>query len=148
MNKQGGFTLLELILILVVVVVILGLNTPRLKDNLHNQEFRTLSKQLYLLIDYLHTQAILKAEIKHYLYDQDKKTFLLKNGGEDQKLFRRVKIPKSVRVEVDKNEIVFFPNGEITPFAIEIFGEKERYASIKSLGFDGKIILSNDQEKE
>lgn len=146
-QRAGGFclrnalTLLELLLIVVIISVLLGLSVPYLNKSIKNSKFKSFADKTYLFLDYAKNRAIIRAIILQMRFDQEKKQIVLEERETKQKIFRSVKIPDGINMQLSNEKINFYPDGTLQKFEVVIYNDK-RKITISSLGFDGKIILN------
>lgn len=138
---RSALTLLELLLVIVIISVLLGLSIPHLNKSIKNSEFKSFADKTYLFLDYAKNRAIIKAVILQMRFDQEKKQIVLEERETKQKIFRSVKVPDRINMQLSNEKIIFYPDGTLQKFEVVIYNDK-RQITISSLGFDGKIILN------
>ncbi len=136
---KKGFTLLELLLVIVIISILLGVSTPLIKRNIESTSFKSFINKSYFLLDYAKTLCIFKNTILEVNFDLNGNRIILIEKGEKGEEFKTIKIPKGLHFEIEKETILFYPDGTMEEFEIIISDNEQRKAVISSKGFDGKI---------
>ncbi|UCD15544.1 MAG: prepilin-type N-terminal cleavage/methylation domain-containing protein [Candidatus Omnitrophota bacterium] len=138
-----GFTLLELLLVIAIISVFAGISFPFIKKSIKSTEFRSFSNKTYLFLDYAKTQSVLRNAVLKVKFDLDNKQVSLVERIEElpETVLQKINIPKNINIELENEEIPFYPDATLQPFEIRIFDNENRGAVVSSKGVDGKIIL-------
>jgi len=146
-NKTGhkGFTLLEVLLVVAIISVLAGFTFPLARKSIKLARFRACADKVYLFLDYAKTQAVVKAEVLEAEFDSESnEMFLMKrqDSGKQESLFKMV-FSDDIKVKLEPNKVVFYPDGTMEEFEITVFSPK-RSAVFFSRGFDGRITRESD----
>ncbi len=74
-NKQGGFTLIEVIVVMVMIAVLAGMVASGMTDSLRKSKIRAVSKNLVSAMRYTRGQAVVKHEQKTISFNVKDKTY-------------------------------------------------------------------------
>ncbi|UCC95464.1 MAG: hypothetical protein JSW40_01620 [Candidatus Omnitrophota bacterium] len=144
--RRTAITFLELLLTMVIVSVLVGSSLPLVKRNIQSTSFKSFVNKTYLFLDYSKTQAILKDIVLEVRLDvENNSLFLSKRGTESDERLDEIQIPNNIHLDLDKEKIVFYPDGTSQEFKFVISDKHQRHSTISSKGFDGKIVV--DVEK-
>ena len=135
MNRQRGFSLLELVVVLTLLGLIATLVGTGFIRGAENVEVRTAAQQLVNALRYTRAQAMLKQQPQRLVLDLDNKTYLIPVRQ------KTVALPKSLDVKLLTAEseqtaaragaIRFFPDGSSTGGQITLSTSSISEASAK-----------------
>lgn len=143
---KKSFTLLELILIVLILSILVGLSMPHMKKSGENALIQSSAKKIYLLLDYAQKQAIIKNTISEIHIDLLEKEIGFKVEENKKSPIPKIKVPDTLDLNSDLEDIVFEPNSNIQKFKINLSNNKGRIINIYSDGIDGKIKQENKEE--
>jgi prepilin-type N-terminal cleavage/methylation domain-containing protein len=136
-RKQGGFTLMELILVLVVISMVLGLCSPSLRGFFASRQTADAAGNILLLTKWARSEAVSQGHRCRVNFDPAAGTYWLtvQEGGAfvpvRHDLGRRYQMPEgavvAVRCEVagaSPSYVQFYPSGRSDTAAIEIAGRQ------------------------
>jgi prepilin-type N-terminal cleavage/methylation domain-containing protein len=81
LERQGGFTLIEIGVVLLVLGIVLGIVVPRFRDNSH-AELVAASRKLALTFRFLRHEAILNGRTYRLNYDIDQQRYWVTSADE------------------------------------------------------------------
>ncbi len=147
-SSLTGFTLLELLFVILIISVILGLSMPLIKKSVNKASFKAFVDKSYFLLDYAKSYAILKTKVLEVKLDLKERKIVLserESGNKDGDKLLEIKIPESIKVESQKENIPFFPDGTMEEFEI-IFSDGEAgYSRIYSKSNEGRIVRKDEK---
>lgn len=147
-GKQHGFTFIELFLVVLIIGVFIGVSLPNLKKSYDSWQLTDFSRQTQSLFGYLRQRSIVEREIISLKIDSDKKEYRAQfqpEAAEEPRPVKTLRIPDSLKVTSSAEEILFYPNGEITTVTLTLSDINNQQASLTTEGVFGGIKL---QKKE
>ncbi len=136
---NGGFTLLELILVMVILSTVLALAAPSLNGFFASRQINDAAAQILALTQLARSQAISEGVIYRLNFDTQRRTYWLtaQETGAFEKLKTEVgqvfDLPKDMVMELeglDKKEgdtfLAFTPNGTVTAGTVRLIDRRGR----------------------
>lgn len=133
--REKGFTLIE-ILIVLVIVALLAVSVLLRSGSQGTENAKRVSDRLRSILIYAQQQAILQPSTLGFDYDKNKGYSFLryetspeKKSGEwkpltTDSILRTYPLPAKIKLIITPSDthpaIIFFPNGEITSFKIDV----------------------------
>ena len=128
-----------------IIAVMLSLSFPLIKKNIETAGFRAFVNKVYLFLDYGRTRAVLKDRTVIIKVDQAESVVRLYDKGRSAEEF--LQIPPNIEIFSDgENALFFYPDGTSGQFKLTISGTKEQESVFLSRGWDGKIIVTDDNQ--
>lgn len=137
-NKNGGFTLLELILVLVILSTVLAMAAPSLRGFFGSRKTHDTAAQILAMTQFARSQAISEGIIYRLNFDTREHTYWLtaQKSGSFEKLkteFGQVfTFPNDITVELnavaeegDEMFLVFTPQGTVTAGTIRLIDRRD-----------------------
>jgi hypothetical protein len=136
-NSSAGFTLIELALVALILAVIIGLSMPMLKKTYLSLASREASYSLIKMMSYGRESAIIKNKSYKILFGFHEARYelmeldTLQNIGTYKKadgIFGRAfKLPEGIEFSGPDKEVVFYPDGTVSPTKIVIGSKNDKY---------------------
>jgi len=136
-GKNGGFTLLELILVMVILSTVLAMAAPSLRGFFGSRKTHDTAAQILALTQFARSQAICEGIIYRLNFDTRKRTYWLtaQKSGTFEKLETEVgrvfSLPKDIVMELkgvdeedDKMFLSFTPQGTVTAGTIRLIDRR------------------------
>jgi len=136
-GKNGGFTLLELILVMVILSTVLAMAAPSLRGFFGSRKTHDTAAQILALTQFARSQAICEGIIYRLNFDTRKRTYWLtaQKSGTFEKLETEVgqvfNLPKDIVMELkgvdeedDKMFLSFTPQGTVTAGTIRLIDRR------------------------
>lgn len=152
---KTGFTLLELLLVILILAALITVSVPTLAKTAQNFHFRSRTKKLELLFKYLKQISIMEGRIYKFTLDKTQNRYEIEAenkkdvGGDFAKMYGSILRPKNLtedlifkweKLDQEKSEIVFYPNGHLTYNEFYISDNKNNLAKITTT-LSGEIKL-------
>ena len=128
-RPDGGFTLIEILVVFLIIGLILSVVSPMLRRN-ESFEMRSAARNLTLNLRKARSEAVIKNLSVAVIVDTKNKQFRLETQDKQYELPASAEIlVTTVESEVDGDRagVRFFPDGSSTGGTIELAGEKSGY---------------------
>lgn len=136
-----GFTLIELLFVIIIIGILIGVSLPRLKESYNGIQLNNFSRELQDLMNYLRQRAIVERTVISLNFDPDKDEYWAMKKGAETRL-KTYHIPGGIKLETDKTEIFFYPDGQIDKVTVEIINPAKQNITLTTKGiFGGAKIL-------
>ena len=122
-GTQGGFTLVEVVVVMIIIALVLGLVSTSLSRSISGAEARQSARNMVAALRYTRTQAILKKSEQVFTVDLEERAYEAPGR-------KRVELPEGVELQlttaasevVDENigAIRFFPDGGSTGGRVDL----------------------------
>lgn len=171
LTSMRGFTLIELLVVLFIISIVITFATLAIGNGMRTHTVSNTADELALILKFASDESVLQSAVIGFVLKEDGYEFyryvppLLPNFEPKWQLLKtdRIlgfrKLPDYVNIElfVDnkkipinysnliKPELIFYNNGEITPFSINI-GEKNQPYSYRIQGNSGGSLKLMDAE--
>lgn len=124
MKANQGFSLLELLTVLVVLGVMAGVAVPSLGRFLGNFSFRNQVGDITANLRYVRLRAVGGGKQIRLSVDDESLIFMLRGGLEEDRV---VEIDAESLLTIEPDEIIFSPQGYVTPAVLTfVLGERRR----------------------
>jgi Tfp pilus assembly protein FimT len=145
-GRIKGVTLIELFLVIIIIGVLVGISLPSLKATFNNLRLDSFSRELQSLMNYLHERSIVEKKVIYLNIDNNKKEIWAEIKGEQaQTRLKTLGFGDDIKIETDSEEIIFYPDGEITKATIEVRNHYNQKISLTTKGvFGGVKILPQE----
>lgn len=153
MRGVRGHTLLEIFLVVGILAVLAGSNVPRLRWLATSAGFQSDVSQLTGFLMEAQKRALLGHKRFSIKIDTAQNNFSLYSmsdgGGVSSTLLadasiKLLKIDDNVRIEASVSQLIFYPDGHVTPAHVRLF-TKEHSAVLSSQDQWGKIAILYDE---
>lgn len=135
-----GFTLLELLFVVAIMGVLISVSLPQFKKNFNVAQLNSFSKDLQGLMNYAHERAVVDGKIYFLNVDNDKREYWIIAKADTLRL-KTYRVPEGISLEPDKNEILFYPDGNIDQVDIKVFDRDRRSVTLTTKGIYGGVKL-------
>ena len=153
LNK--GFTLIELCVVSVIILVLISISTPLFRKTLTDLELREAVSRLEKFILFSQQEAIVNETIHKIVFDfENKKYRLYSEIGEGGNLefsaskgkFGRIfNLPRSIDIEGDKDEILFYPDGHSGVAKLRLINKNDKVLELTVTGMMGNVIVTEQE---
>jgi len=143
-GKRKAFTFIELFLVIAILGILIGVSVPTFRKAFQSQQLKSFTQELQSLINYLHERAVVEEKIIYLNIDDEKKEYWtgIKDNPDRLKTYR---IPYDIRVVMDKQEILFYPDGRIEPVTITLTSPGQESIFLTTKGIFGGAKVSSEK---
>jgi len=155
-NKMSltGFTFVELMLVIVLIAVMVLLASPRFRSTFGKLEVINFSKKLSSLMRYAQSRAIGEREKLYLVYKTDSSGSFFSLERDDPlekkrmplKGRYRLSVGSSIKIEMEGNIVVFYPDSSIEGQEIIIYNDFQKSKIITTGGGIGRIYIEFPEE--
>jgi prepilin-type N-terminal cleavage/methylation domain-containing protein len=136
MNK--GYTFIELICVVIIIGVLAGVSIPVIKRVFLGVQLESTAQELRSFMDYVRERSLLERVIIRIHIPLDKAEYWAAADGAAQRL-KTFRVPSGIRIESDKEEICFYPDGRIDKADIRITASSEKNILLTTKGVLGSV---------
>ena len=144
--KDGGFTLLELILVMVIISTLLAIASPSLRGFFASRKINDAASNILSLIKLARTQAISEGRIYRLNFNVDESSYWLTAVEKgvyqslNNEMGRTYHLPDDTSMKFDKEESIdsnehyidFYPEGRVEPGMIKLTDRRGEVIEITS----------------
>ena len=109
-SARRGFTLFEILIVALLLGVLLGVSWPRLSRSFKTLELQGFSSGLAHHLEFWRQRAMVTGKIFFLEVDAGFRQVVIREQDQP-KQFKVYPIPAGIRLEVDKEEVYFYPDG-------------------------------------
>ena len=120
-KRQKGFSLFELLTVLLILGIMAGVSAPAVGRFLNNLAFRREVSELKANLRYVRLKAISLGKDIYLSQGDESRIIRLRGGIEEEKI---LDIDEETGIVMDPEEIVFSPQGYVTPATLTISREE------------------------
>lgn len=140
-----GFTLIELLLVAVIILILAGMNIPALSKQYNRLKLENCALGILSVSRFARQSAIAQSKTYRLKFNLNEKSYYLlretQTPGEFEKisgrLARKFKVPSDISIDISRQEINFYPDGEYETVEILLTNPNNlRYRLVKSGAFD------------
>ena len=155
MLQFRGFTFVEIILVVVVLGVLAAVAVPALSGSYRNLLVQNTAQDMAALMRYAQSRAITQDAEILLVFDQRRRSYRLKSltssdGSLDanaqdaipRRWGRTFRVPEELTVEIENQEIGFFPDGRISKARICICRE-DTCLTVSTREQRGRVLVFN-----
>lgn len=141
---RKALTFVELLFVVAIIGIVAGISLPRFRKTFDNLRLNAVSQELQSFINYLSQRAIVEGEVIYLNIDDGNKEYWawLKDRKDRLKTYQ---IPAQIRIEVEQEQILFYPDGTIDKVTIKLINPDNRYVSLTTKGVYGGIKLQSQE---
>jgi general secretion pathway protein H len=128
-GRQGGFTLIEIVVVMVIIGIGVGLAVPMLEAGFDAREVRRAARQIASSMHHCRNEAMSKAEPQELVIDIDRNMIATTDWGKWAQLTDRAVIEKALGGTILGNgavQILCYPNGATSGADIVIASRRDR----------------------
>ena len=115
---KKGFTLFEILVVVVIAGILMGASLPRLRASWETWKVKSFSGDLAQVFLFWHQRAVI--DTKTFELKIEPNRYSINEQGKSETL-KSFLIPPEITIQPDKDEVVFFPDGSISPVSIKLF---------------------------
>jgi len=136
-----GFTFIELLLTIIIIGILIGISVPTFSRTFDNLKLNNFSRDLQTFMNYLRDRSVVEVEIIYLNLDSQGNEFWAKVQGSQSRL-KTLPLPEGLKVDTEKNQVLFYPDGHIDGATISITNQHNQKISLTTKGvFSGVKIL-------
>ncbi|MFH1848372.1 MAG: prepilin-type N-terminal cleavage/methylation domain-containing protein [Candidatus Omnitrophota bacterium] len=156
--KNKGFSLVELLLVAAILAALVGISIPNFKKTYERLKLRNTADNISRFINFAQQRAILEENIFKVMFDYDAKSYWLMEasqpgqkdvlgGGTVEftraggRLGKKMRIPQDLSMDGDKEEVIFYPDGNSGRARVELSNQKGAAIIITSTGIMGNVDI-------
>ncbi len=141
LRQKRGFTFLELLFVVIILGILLGVSLPQFKKSYQAFQFDAFTGQFAGLFNYLRQRSMVESKIIHLEFDNEKKEYWSYFDQSEARL-KTYPIPDGVTLEADKDEVLFYPDGNIDKITINIVSPDHKEVSLTTEGVWGGVKVN------
>ena len=139
-GRTKGFTFVELLLVIIVIGALLAISLPNIRKTFNNLRLDNFSRELQAFMNYLHERSVVEEKIIYLNLDNDKKEIWAQIQDEQSQL-KTLVLPDGMKIESEKKQILFYPDGSIDNATIEVVNLDKQKVSLTTKGVFGGVKL-------
>lgn len=140
LERGAGFTLIEVLIVVIIVSILAVISLPQFKKTFNEIQLHSFSQELLSFMNYARERSIVEGKIISFGIDNEKKEYWAIEKDALQRLKTR-HIPDAIQIEMDRKEILFYPDGYIDKATLKIINADNRTLSLTTKGVFGGIKL-------
>jgi len=138
--SRRGFTFIEILFVVIIIGIMIGVSVPNFRNAFNDIQLRSFSRQLQFFMNYLHERAIVERKIISLNIDNKNRKYWAKIKELPVPL-KTYSLPPDIDIEIDRNEILFYPDGEIDKITIKIISANKQEVCLTTEGTFGAVRL-------
>jgi len=132
LREEGGFTLLELLVVMVLMALVMGVVAPRIANILPGAQFKQTAREMTVTLRQARQEAMTRGRDAIVSFDLDARSYGPSPGGArrnwGERLVLEVQVPESQMRAGEQPSIVFYPDGSSSGARIELAQGGKRMA--------------------
>jgi type II secretion system protein H len=146
-RRQGGFTVLELLVVLLIVMVLVGVAVPRFRGTFRHLQLQVAASDVATLLTYASRRAVARGEALRIEFDADGRRYWLARVDEttSERLsgtFGRVSsVPAAIALAPSTRTVTFYPDGRADPFEVLISDDTQAGYRVRTNARTGRVTL-------
>lgn len=136
-SRQGGFTLLELLVVILIMAVMVGVAAPRFSRTFSRLQLQASAYDMAKLLTYASKRAVARGEMLRIHFDPQGRRYWLAKAqeappaGEPERVgskFGRISsVPEAISLEPSARAVTFYPDGRADPFEMFMLDRQHGY---------------------
>ena len=152
LRSKHGFTLIELLVVIIIISTLALTGLPRFRGTFNNIKFDNFCQDLTSRMIYLKERSSVEGNIYRMFFDLNNKNIEIEVKEQEAKEFaesrgilgRKIHIPEGIDIEIQEDNVIFYPDGSISGKDIHIL-EAQNKATIFIKEAMGSVKLENNE---
>ena len=156
-TSNKSFTLIELLIVTAIVLTLVSFSMPLFRRTFTDLELKETISDISKFILFAQQQAIINGAIYKIDFDFEKKEYRLLTfaGGNEQggqfegaggRFGRVFNLPKSIDIEGQANEVLFYPDGHSDKIELKLTSKNNKAVKIITTGVLGNVDVTEEKE--
>ncbi len=155
LNKESGFTLIELILVAAIIITLVAVSTPLFRKTFQGLQLKDTAYSIGKVIQYAQQRAIIeerKYKIVFFFESRGYQLYAWEETGEKKgfarakgRFYNRFELPKDVKFRGEDDSILFLPNGRCDKITLYVVGKDKQTFAVKTNGRSGYVSVEEVQ---
>ncbi len=151
LNKDGGFTLIELILVAAIIIALVAVSTPLFRKTFQGLQLKDAAYNIGKVIQYAQQRAIIEERKYSLAFNFEGRNYQLyawEEAGEGKGFVRAkgrfhasIELPEGVEFKGEKDSIIFLPNGRCDKITLYLIGKDKQTFALKTNGRAGYVSI-------
>lgn len=141
-NSATAFTFIELLIVIIIIGILTGVSWPQFKKAFNTLQLNSFSQTLQSAMNYLHNRSVVEGKIIYSYIDNEKKEYWAQEKDSPNRL-KTYPLPPGITIETDKQEVFFYPDGQIDKVTIELINPDNQKVVLTTKGVFGGVKLSS-----
>jgi len=124
LRQEGGFTLLELLVVMVLMALVTGVVAPRIANVLPGAQFKQTAREMTITLRQARQQAMTRGREAIVRFDLAARSYGPSPSGASrswgERMALEVQVPESQMRVAEQPSIVFYPDGSSSGARIEL----------------------------
>lgn len=139
--RYKGLTFIEILFVVIIIGILIGISLPNFRKDFNSLRLNSFSRELQSLMNYLHERSVVEGKTIYLNIDNDKKE-VWANIQDTQNRLKTLSLPDTIKLETEKKQILFYPDGEIEKVTIEVVNLDNQKIILTTKGvFSGVKLL-------
>lgn len=152
-NKRGGFTFVEILIVILIIGVVLGITLPRFQSTFDNLKARSCARNLHAMLKFAQERAILDQQFYRVAHLREQNRVRLEKKEKEKfepvggPRGRPLKLEPPLELQWDSRDthVDFGPEGELEKAEIDVLFEGKRRFHITVGEPLGRITLEEER---
>lgn len=130
---RRSFTFLELLFVIAIIAILAAASIPSFRKTFNGLQLNSSAFGLQSFINYLSQRSVAEGQTVYLNINGNNGEFTAQVKGEER-IFKNFRLPSGIRVETDKNKVIFYPDGSMDKTTIKLISQDNRIATMTSKG--------------